>query len=226
MKRPVWLRLRVAGRCFGCGRTGRVSRSFPLRLRKRRPKPRRKVPATPRRIWRWPKPSEANGRAGAAPTATASRWKRACSDRGPRTARRSPGGRRVSAAAIASVAIAGGKIFTMGEQGGKTMAALPARWRTAVNFGHTEVGGGGGPNCTPTVDGDLVFGLTLGGDLACCKTADGELVWSKNYGRTSAAMMSRLGLQRVAARRWRPADLHARQRTSRCSPASTRKRAK
>jgi outer membrane protein assembly factor BamB len=46
----------------------------------------------------------------------------------------------------------------------------------------TEVGRGGDPNCTPTVDGSLVFGLTLGGDLFCC-TTDGALVWTKNYGK-------------------------------------------
>jgi outer membrane protein assembly factor BamB len=81
-----------------------------------------------------------------------------------------------------SVAIAGGKIFVLGEQGGKTW--LHARKiEDGSEIWKTEVGGGGGPNCTPTVDGDLVFGLTLGGDLFCCQTADGELLWSKNYGR-------------------------------------------
>ncbi len=81
-----------------------------------------------------------------------------------------------------SVAIAGGKIFVMGEQGGKTW--LHARKvEDGSEIWKTDVGGGGGPNCTPTVDGDLIFGLTLGGDLFCCKTENGELVWSKNYGR-------------------------------------------
>src|SRR5262245_26918952 len=44
----------------------------------------------------------------------------------------------------------------------------------------TPIGGGGDPNSTPTIDGDLVYGVSLGGDLACCKT-DGTLVWAKNY---------------------------------------------
>ncbi|MEX2174622.1 MAG: PQQ-binding-like beta-propeller repeat protein [Pirellulaceae bacterium] len=86
----------------------------------------------------------------------------------------------------ASVSIAGGTIYTLGKQGDKTF--LSARsvadgselWRTAV-------GGGGNPNCTPTVDGDRVYGLTHGGDLFCCRTEDGALVWSKNYHRDFGA---------------------------------------
>ncbi|HEV7279772.1 MAG TPA: PQQ-binding-like beta-propeller repeat protein [Pirellulaceae bacterium] len=37
----------------------------------------------------------------------------------------------------------------------------------------------GGPRCTPTVDGDLVFFLGAEGDLVCLKTADGSVVWKK-----------------------------------------------
>jgi outer membrane protein assembly factor BamB len=79
-----------------------------------------------------------------------------------------------------SVAIAGGKIYTMGEKGGKnTIVCLNVQ--DGSPLWSTPIGGGGGPNCTPTVDGDLVFGLGIDGDLACCKTADGSLVWSKSY---------------------------------------------
>lgn len=38
----------------------------------------------------------------------------------------------------------------------------------------------GGPRCTPTVDGDLVFFLGAEGNLACLKTADGSVVWKKD----------------------------------------------
>lgn len=37
----------------------------------------------------------------------------------------------------------------------------------------------GGPRCTPTVDGDLVFFLGAEGDLVCLKTEDGSVVWKK-----------------------------------------------
>ncbi|HEX5106640.1 MAG TPA: PQQ-binding-like beta-propeller repeat protein, partial [Pirellulaceae bacterium] len=82
----------------------------------------------------------------------------------------------------ASVAVAGGKIFTLGNKQGKNQIVC-----LNVDDGSllwsTPIGGGGGPNCTPTVDGDLVFALGIEGDLACCKTDDGSLVWSKNYKR-------------------------------------------
>jgi outer membrane protein assembly factor BamB len=82
---------------------------------------------------------------------------------------------------FSSVAVAGGKIYTLGEQGGKVW--LFARnaldggevWKTPV--------GGDAANSTPTVDGDLVFGLTTGGDLFCCRSEDGTPVWSNNFGR-------------------------------------------
>jgi len=80
----------------------------------------------------------------------------------------------------ASVAIQNGKIFTLGKVRDKTY--LHCR---AVDDGSelwkSQVGRGGDPNCTPTADGDLVFGLTLGGDLFCCQTESGSVVWTKNY---------------------------------------------
>ena len=77
-----------------------------------------------------------------------------------------------------SVAVQGGKIFTMGDRGMDHIVCVSAQdgsvlWSTSI--------GGGGSNCTPTADGNLVFGLTVNGDLACCKTDDGSIVWSKSY---------------------------------------------
>lgn len=40
---------------------------------------------------------------------------------------------------------------------------------------------GGGPRCTPTVDGDRVYTLGAEGDLLCLSTADGSVVWQKNF---------------------------------------------
>lgn len=40
---------------------------------------------------------------------------------------------------------------------------------------------GGGPRCTPTVDGDHVYTLGAEGDLRCLNTSDGSLVWKKNF---------------------------------------------
>ena len=37
-----------------------------------------------------------------------------------------------------------------------------------------------GPSCTPTVDGDRLYVLGMGGNLACLQVADGKIVWQKN----------------------------------------------
>jgi outer membrane protein assembly factor BamB len=81
-----------------------------------------------------------------------------------------------------SVAVAGGKIYVMGDMRGRTWISA-RKVEDGSEAWQTEIGPGGGPNCTPTVAGDLVFGLSDSGDLACLKTEDGSLVWSKNYGR-------------------------------------------
>jgi outer membrane protein assembly factor BamB len=39
---------------------------------------------------------------------------------------------------------------------------------------------GGGPRCTPTVDGDRLFYLGAQGDLACLETKSGKLIWQKS----------------------------------------------
>jgi outer membrane protein assembly factor BamB len=81
---------------------------------------------------------------------------------------------------FSTVAVAGGKIYTLGSKGGRNnfvclnSADGSTLWTTAM-------GRGGAPNSTPTVDGDLVFGVSLGGDLSACKADSGSLVWSKNY---------------------------------------------
>jgi outer membrane protein assembly factor BamB len=81
---------------------------------------------------------------------------------------------------MSSVAVKGGGIFTLGQVKGKTHL-IAARVKTGEIAWSTPIGGGSDPNCTPTVDGDLVFGLTHGGDLACVRIRDGEIVWSKNF---------------------------------------------
>lgn len=80
---------------------------------------------------------------------------------------------------FSSLAIADGKIFTMGKhKEGTMLIALDLKdgqqlWATKV--------GGGDPNCTPTVDGDLVFALGRDGDLLCAATATGKEVWHTSF---------------------------------------------
>jgi outer membrane protein assembly factor BamB len=79
-----------------------------------------------------------------------------------------------------SVVVAGGKVFTMGckdrncvvfcldEATGKLL------WETRIDAGADH------PHSTPTVDGDKVYALSLGGQLVCMGTADGKVVWKKD----------------------------------------------
>jgi outer membrane protein assembly factor BamB len=88
---------------------------------------------------------------------------------------------------MASVAISGGKIFTLGQLKGDThLVALDQAtgkqlWTAAV--------GPGNPNCTPTVDGDLAFALGKEGDLVCVDSATGKEIWRKNFGKDFGGKM-------------------------------------
>jgi outer membrane protein assembly factor BamB len=80
-----------------------------------------------------------------------------------------------------SVSVVAGKVFTMGDQNGEEkIIAIEAEsgnqlWATKVSAAD-----GDGPRCTPTVDGDRVYGLGRSGDLVCLKAADGSEVWRVN----------------------------------------------
>jgi outer membrane protein assembly factor BamB len=84
-----------------------------------------------------------------------------------------------------SMAIAGGRIYTMGLRGerefvvafdvqtGKELWATP----TGKAFRNDR---GDGPRGTPTVDGDRLYALGGNGDLACLETKTGRVVWTLN----------------------------------------------
>ena len=80
---------------------------------------------------------------------------------------------------FSSVAIADGRIFTVGKrQGEAQLIALDLKdgkelWSARV--------GGGDPNCTPTVEDGLVYALGREGDLVCCEAEAGKEVWRKSY---------------------------------------------
>lgn len=79
-----------------------------------------------------------------------------------------------------SVAISTGRIYTMGKSGnGTNLVALNESDGSQVWT--SRVGGGSEPNCTPTVDGNLVFGLSFDGDLMCAETETGTVVWRKSF---------------------------------------------
>lgn len=90
---------------------------------------------------------------------------------------------------FSSVSIAGGKIFSLGKMQEEThivaMDVADGKVLWTVPIGR----GGGDPNCTPTVDGDLVYGLSHGGDLLCADANTGKAVWKKSFPRDFGGKM-------------------------------------
>lgn len=78
-----------------------------------------------------------------------------------------------------SVAIADGRIFTMGERR-KSADLIALDLQDGRELWATPVGGGS-PNCTPTIDGDLVYALGRNGDLLCADVSTGRPVWRLNF---------------------------------------------
>lgn len=91
-----------------------------------------------------------------------------------------------------SLAISGGRIFTMGRKGRRAkIVAMNAGdgsilWETAV--------GGGNPNCTPTIDGNRVYALGRNGNLVCVNAETGQEIWRTSYQKDfGGRMMSHWG---------------------------------
>ncbi|MHC4664480.1 MAG: PQQ-binding-like beta-propeller repeat protein, partial [Planctomycetota bacterium] len=99
---------------------------------------------------------------------------------------------------FSSVAITGGKIFTMGDrQDLQWVIALDLATRKelwAAKVGRPWATGKGGPRCTPTVDGDLLYAIGTHGDVVCLETATGKERWRKSFPDDfSGKMMSKWG---------------------------------
>ena len=93
-----------------------------------------------------------------------------------------------------SFAVVGGRVYLLGArplsaEGGKRVEQLIAlddqgkeRWKADIGPMWDFEGNqwSGGPNSTPTVDGDRVYALGSQGMLVCVKAADGSEVWRKD----------------------------------------------
>src|SRR5688572_14248574 len=96
-------------------------------------------------------------------------------------------------AGFSSVAIAQGRIFTMGDQtDAQYVIALDQAkgqrlWATRVGGRHQDEYGG--PRGTPTVSGDLVFAIGTDGDLVCLDAATGRERWRKSFSRDFGGRM-------------------------------------
>ena len=84
-----------------------------------------------------------------------------------------------------SLAISGGRIFTMGARGNNEYiiafdeATGKEVWATP-NGRMFRNDRGNGPRGTPTVDGDRLYALGGSGDLSCVETKTGRVVWTMN----------------------------------------------
>jgi outer membrane protein assembly factor BamB len=67
-------------------------------------------------------------------------------------------------------------VWALSEKDGKELWVSPI----AAGFQQGAPQGREGPGCTPTVDGDRLYVLGLGGELACLQVKDGKVVWHKN----------------------------------------------
>ena len=86
-------------------------------------------------------------------------------------------------AGFGGVAVAGDKVFTVGDKGDSSFAiALNLADGSAVWTAKLGKAGGdpSGPRSTPTVDGDRVYVLNQFGDLVCLETSTGAPVWSRS----------------------------------------------
>lgn len=81
-----------------------------------------------------------------------------------------------------SVAIAQGKIFTMGKRRGEEFV-IALSDTDGTELWATKVGKpwGDGPRCTPTIDGELLYAVGPNGDLLCLETASGQELWRKSF---------------------------------------------
>lgn len=81
--------------------------------------------------------------------------------------------------------VAGGKLFGMSNRGADEVVwALSEAdgkelWATPLGpaFQQRVPQSKEGPACTPTVDGDRLYVLGVGGDLACLRATDGHILW-------------------------------------------------
>ena len=87
---------------------------------------------------------------------------------------------------FSSVSISDGRIFTMGNRNGADIVfCLDEKtgkeiWRRSYPSPLAPRYYDGGPSCTPTIDGKIVYTLGRRGDAFAFNAADGEIIWKKN----------------------------------------------
>jgi outer membrane protein assembly factor BamB len=87
---------------------------------------------------------------------------------------------------FSSVSVAGERVYTMGNVDRVSYIFALDRNKGGKPLWKAEVGPDNnnsypGTRCTPTVDGDLVYGLSAAGDLVCVEAATGKEKWKKSF---------------------------------------------
>jgi outer membrane protein assembly factor BamB len=88
--------------------------------------------------------------------------------------------------------IAAGRIFGMSHRDGHEVVwALSEKdgskvWETRLGTAYAQTGmeqANEGPGSTPTVDGDRLYVVGLGGEVSCVQVNDGKLLWQRSFTR-------------------------------------------
>jgi outer membrane protein assembly factor BamB len=94
---------------------------------------------------------------------------------------------------FSSLAISGGRIYTLGDRAGSqqlvAMNLADGKIAWSAKLGPVWEDEYGGPRSTPTVDGERVYALGTGGDLACWDAKSGKELWRKNLERDFGGRM-------------------------------------
>ena len=81
-----------------------------------------------------------------------------------------------------SVAVSERRIYTMGQRDGVTkMIALSTKAGTKIWEVDVDSEANDGPNSTPSVDEERVYGLTHAGQLVCINTTNDSILWKKHF---------------------------------------------
>jgi outer membrane protein assembly factor BamB len=94
---------------------------------------------------------------------------------------------------FSSVAIAGGRIYTMGDRDGAqhviALGQADGKVQWTAKVGPVWEDEYGGPRATPTVDGGFVYALGTEGDLVCLEAATGKDVWRRSLPKDFGGFM-------------------------------------
>lgn len=94
---------------------------------------------------------------------------------------------------LSSVAIADGRVFTMGDRAGAqhvvALSAADGKLLWSAKLGPAWADEYGGPRGTPSVDGEWLYALGTEGDLVCFETATGRERWRKSLVRDFGGFM-------------------------------------